>query len=518
MSALAQRTMLVVLVMCVSMGSARAETAPGNKEVIKLIASALDVAYGKTKKIDVAEAKLLQAVGVCERRGCSSDLHASVYGYLAIVHWFFDPDHARAIRDLKMMRKIDPEEELDSEYATKALERAWKTALAEGAPAAIEESKAKATSATEEKREASEGQPREPAGQKDEEARKSAEERKEAERRAAEEKREAARLTAEEKKEAARKTVEDARKAAEEKKEAARLAAEEKKDSARKAAEEKKEAARKAVEDARKATEEKKEAARKAAEEKKAEDARKAEETRLVELDRRLKSPPPLGALVEAPFKAQALGYPIPIRVKLPPPPPRIEPERVEVVKVVTEYAGPGVPSPVRLELKPVKGGSYEGVLPCDLTAQEGEVTYYTTAFNKYDNIVAQSGSNSSPNKVQIRSDLAAALPHFAGELPPRSCADSQPQPARAKTAPNCPGGVGCKQSEACEGAGCGSEPLAAPLPTPLPRGGGCAGCEVGRRAPIGSGSTVGLLFALVHRMRRQRTRQRTSIRQSHHD
>jgi hypothetical protein len=219
-----------------------------------------------------------------------------------------------------------------------------------------------------------------------------------------------------------------------------------------------------------------------------------------------------LGALVEAPFKGQAVGYPIPIRVKLGPPPPNIEPERVEVVKVVTEYVGPGVPSSVRLELKPVKGGSYEGVIPCELTAQEGEVTYYTTAFNKYDHIVAQSGSNSSPNKVQIRGDLAAALPHFVGELPPRSCADSQPQPARAKTAPNCPGGVGCKQSAACEGAGCGSEPLAAQLPTTSPRGGGCAGCEVGRRAPLGSASTVGLLLALVLRMRRQRIRTRTSI------
>ena len=501
------RTRLVVLVMAVSMASARAEPAPGNAEAIKLIASALDTAYGKTKKIEVAEAKLLQAVGVCERRGCSSDLHASVYGYLAILHWFFDPDHARAIRDLKIMRKIDPEEELDSEYATKALERAWKTALAEGSPAAIEESKAKAASATDEKRERSAGQPREPEGQKTDDARKSAEERKEAERRAAEEKKEAARLTAEEKKEATRK-------AAEEKKEAARLAAEEKKEAARKAVEEKKEAARKAAEE----KEEKKEAARKAKEEKKAEDARQAEEARLVELDRRLKSPPPLGALVEAPFKGQAVGYPIPIRVKLPPPPPRIEPERVEVVKVVTEYVGPGVPSSVRMELKPVKGGSYEGVIPCELTAQEGEVTYYTTAFNKYDHIVAQSGSSSSPNKIQIRGDLAAALPHFVGELPPRSCADSQPQPTRAKTAPNCPGGIGCKQSAACEGAGCGSEPSAAPLPTASPRGGGCAGCEVGRRAPIGSGSTVGLLLALVHRMRRQRTRTRTSIRQCDHD
>jgi hypothetical protein len=482
------------------MASARAETASGNGEVIKLIASALDAAYGKAKKIEAAEAKLFQAVSICERRGCSSDLHASIYGYLAILHWFFDPDHARAIRDLKIMRKIDPEEELDSEYATKALEGAWKTALAEGSPAAIQESKAKATSATDEKRERSAGQPREPEGQKADEARKSAEERKEAERRAAEEKKEAARLAAEEKKEAARKAAEDVRKAAEEKKEGARLAAQEKKEAARKAAEEKKEAARKA------------------AEEKKAEDARLAEEARRVELDRRLKSPPPLGALVEAPFKGQAVGYPIPIRVKLAPPPPNIEPERVEVVKVVTEYVGPGVPSSVRLELKPVKGGSYEGVIPCELTAQEGEVTYYTTAFNKYENIVAQSGSNSSPNKVPIRGDLAAALPHFVGELPPLSCADSQPQPTRAKTAPNCPGGIGCKQSAACEGAGCGSEPSAAPLPTASPRGGGCAGCEVGRRAPIGSGSTVGLLLALLHRMRRQRTRTRKSIGQRHHD
>jgi hypothetical protein len=518
MSLLAQRTRLVVLIMAVSMASARAEPAPGNAEVIKLIASALDTAYGKAKKIEAAEAKLMQAVGVCERRGCSSDLHASVYGYLAILHWFFDPDHARAIRDLKTMRKINPEEELDSEYATKALERAWKTALAEGTPPAIDESKAKAASATDEKREGAAGQPREPEGQKTDEARKSAEERKEAERRAAEEKKDAARVTAEEKKEAARKTAEEkkeaARLATQEKKEAARKAAEEKKEAARLAAEEKKEAARKAAEEKG----EKKEAARKAAEEKKAEDARKVEEARRVELDRRLKSPPPMGALVEAPFKEQAVGYPIPIRVKLPPPPANIEPERVEVVKVVTAYVGPGVPSLGRLELKPVKGGSYEGVIPCELTAQEGEVTYYTIAFNKHAHVVAQSGSDTSPNKVQIKGDLAAALPHFVGELPPRSCADSQPQPSRAKTAPNCPGGIGCKQSAACEGAGCGSEPVAAPLPTASPRGGGCAGCEVGRRVPIGSGSTVGLLLALMYGMRRQRTRARTTIGQRDHD
>src|SRR5687767_14620694 len=60
MSLLAQRTRLVVLVWAVSMASARAEPAPGNAEVIKLIASALDTAYGKTKKIEVAEAKLLR--------------------------------------------------------------------------------------------------------------------------------------------------------------------------------------------------------------------------------------------------------------------------------------------------------------------------------------------------------------------------------------------------------------------------------------------------------------------------
>jgi hypothetical protein len=119
MSLLAQQTRLVVLVMCVSMASARAEPAPGNAEVIKLIASALDIAYGKAKKVEAAETKLLYAVSVCERRGCSPDLHASIYGYLAILHWFFDPDHARAIRDLRTMRKIDPKEELDTEYATK---------------------------------------------------------------------------------------------------------------------------------------------------------------------------------------------------------------------------------------------------------------------------------------------------------------------------------------------------------------------------------------------------------------
>jgi chemotaxis protein histidine kinase CheA len=329
-------------------------------------------------------------------------------------------------------------------------------------------------------------------------ARRAAEEKKEAARsaadearRAAEEKKEAARVAAEEKKEAQRQAAEDARRAADEKKEAARAAAEEKKEAARVAAEEARKAAEEKKEALRKAAEEKKEAALKAAEdariaaeEKKAEAARMAEEARVAEIDKRMKTPPPVGKLLEEPWKGQAIGYPVLVRVKLPPPPPKIEPERVEVVKVVTEFSGPGVPAPIRIELKPNKEGAYEGGLPCDVSRQEGEVTYYTTAYNKYDNVVASGGSINKPNQVQIKAEFASRLGHMPGELPPTSCEESE---RRAKAAgPNC-GAGGCKDTAAatapvCEGGDCGGG--ATNLPIVKPAGRGCLRCVVGAANP----------------------------------
>ncbi|HMJ55413.1 MAG TPA: hypothetical protein VK540_25230 [Polyangiaceae bacterium] len=396
----------------------------------------------------------------------------------------------------------EPEERRPSAAEQRAADA---RAAAEEARAAELERQEAVRKAAEERKEAlhlAAEEARRAAQDKKESDRTAAEEKKEAQRqaaedarRAADEKRAADRVAAEEKKEAARVALEEARKAAEEKKEEARRAAEDRKVEARKAAEEKKEALRKAAEDKkeaalkaaeekkqalRKAAEDKKEAAlkaaedaRKAAEEKKAEAARKAEEARLAEIDKRMRTPPPVGKLLEEPWKGQALGYPVLVRVKLPPPPPKIEPERVTVVKVVTEFSGPGVPVPVKVELKPNKEGAYEAGLPCDVSKQEGEVTYYTTAYNKYDNVVASGGSINKPNQVQIKAELVSRLAHMPGELPPVSCEESE---RRAKAA--APKETAAAPALICDGGDCGAGK--ADLPIARPPGRGCLRCVIG--------------------------------------
>ena len=351
----------------------------------------------------------------------------------------------------------------------------------DAAKRAIEEKKEAAVRAAEEAKRVAE-EKKEAAKKAEEEKKATALKAAEDAKKSAEEKREAARKAEEERKEAARKAEEDrkaaALKAEEDKKEAVRLAAEEKKraeeekkEAARKAIEDKKEAARVAAEEAKKAADEKKEAARKAAE-----DAKKAEE------ERRMRVPPPVGKLVENPFKEQAVGYPIPILVKLPLPPPKIEKPRVEVVKVVAEYTAPGFDTPKQIELKPEKEGAWVGELPCDVTAKDGEVSYSIAAFNKFDNAVARSGSNIRPNKVAIKADLVSSLPHFPGELPPESCAATQSKAKAAAQAKCATSEQGCNSTPAplCEGSDCGVDEVPAGLAANQPKRFGCVSCRVG--------------------------------------
>ena len=362
----------------------------------------------------------------------------------------------------------------------------------EAARLAIEEKKEAARRAEEEKKEAA----RKAAEEKKEAALKAAEDAK----KAAEEKREAARKAEEEKKALALKAAEDAKKAAEEKREAARKAEEERKEAARKAEEDKKEAARLAAEEAKRAAEEKKAAALKAIEDKKeaarlaAEEAKRAaeekkeaarkaaEDAKKAEEERRLRLPPPVGKLVENPFKEQAVGYPIPIVVKIPPAPAKIEKPRVEVVKVVAEYSAPGFDKPRQLELRAGKEGEWIGELPCDVTTKDGEVTYYLAAYNKYDNTVARSGTDTKPNKVKVRAELVSALPHWPGELPPESCAETQSKAKAAAQAKCATSDPGCSSTPAplCEGSDCGTDPVPAGLAANQPKRFGCVSCRVG--------------------------------------
>jgi len=535
------RSMVLAAAACLFAMGARAGGTGGDAQAKKLMQSAMDKDY-MAGNFEAATKKLSQADAICQNLGCSPSAQAQIWGFMAVVDWVGTEDYDAAIKDVRTMLKLDPQHRLDDTYAPPELLEAIETAKAESrrdagaaaskvaqAPSAPRDTGGGTQKASEPQKsaEAQKAADALRAAEADEARRlaeaKKAEEasRKQAEEKAAEEKKEAARKAvekaAEEKKaEEARKAEEvkkaaeekeAARKAAEEKKEAMRKAAEEKQEAARKAAEEKKEAARKAIEDkkeaARKAAEDKKEAARKAAEDA----AKKAEEERLAKEDKRLRTPPPVGKMQETPYREQTIGYPIPVFVKLPPPPARIERPRVEVVKVITEYYGPGTPLPQQFELKPLPGEGYGGVLPCEASDQEGEVTYFTTALNKYDNPVSRSGTRDKPNRIHIKGVFTGSFPHLPGELPPRLCtperraqeaaareaaakekeviakdgASKESSAKNAKTAPaSCQTSTDCPDGGVCTKEGCAEGPAAAPMPKSEPRRGGCAGCKLG--------------------------------------
>jgi chemotaxis protein histidine kinase CheA len=547
---------LVGLALCVWTMGARAAGAAGDADAKKLMKTAMEKNY-MGGDFELAVKKLRQATELCQAKGCTPSVQAEIYGSLAVVHWVGTEETGTASDDLRAMVKADPKYELDDTYAPPELLEALETIKGGGAkpPAAAPpraEARPDAGAQAMPKPPASAGAA--PVSKQDEfarqvEARKSqlarerddavkaaetaeakriADEKKAEELRrtqevekAAKDKLEAERKAAEEKKAAELRKVEEERKAAEEKKEAERRAIEEKKEAARKAAEEKKEAARRAVEEKKKAAEEKKEAARRAAEEKKAEAerkiaeaAKKAEEERLAKEEARMKKPPPVGKLQETPWRDQTKGYPIPVYVKLPPAPRGIERPRIEVVKVVTEYSSPDMPTPKQFELKALANGAYGGLLPCEASMREGEVTYFTLALNKYENPVAGGGTRAKPNKVNIKPVFTGSFPHLPGEMPPKVCAEDRggkqasttEAKANAKAAPTtCQSNAECADG-VCTKDGCAPGLAAPPLPTPEPRRGGCAGCQLGSAGSAPAGSAVLAIAAwCAHLLRRRR-------------
>jgi MYXO-CTERM domain-containing protein len=503
----------------------------GDAEAKKTIKSAMENYMAGDN--DVAVKKLNQATALCRTQTCTPSVQGEIYSSLAVVHWVGLEDTNAALDDLRGLLKADPKATLDDSDAPPELVQAFEK-LKKGAPAAADAGAARPAPVAPAPPAAAPPAAAPPAvppkkadagveDKKAEEARKAEEAQKatlakeEAGRKAADD----AKRTAAEQKEAARKAAENKKKEAEEKKEAARKEAADKKEAARKEAEEKKEAARKAAED-------KKEAARKAAEDKKAEIARKAEEAakkaeeeRLAKEDQKMRTPPPVGKLQESPWHEQTKGYPIPIFVKLPPTPRGIEKPRVEVVKVVTEYVAGDASSPKQVELKPLSGGGYGGLIPCDASMVEGDVTYFTTALNKYDNPVAGGGTRAKPNKVHVKPVFIGTFPHLPGELPPRVCKedrgghDSSTKDLNAKAAPGpacttsaeCPNGGLCTKDGCTSAASATPASAAPPLATPAPRSGGCAGCRVGSSGDASwmGGAAFGLALGAAGFARRRR-------------
>jgi hypothetical protein len=486
---------------------------PGDAQAKKLTKQAMEKNY-VAKDFTGAVRKLGQAATLCEQKGCTATVHANIYAALAVVHWNGTEDYDSAVEALRTMVRLDPEHGVDKRLATAELKDALDTARvdvrveATQPPAAADAGAqaARAPEAPDEDLDPAEA--RERAFKRQVEARKAqyVHEQEEQQKKADEE---AARYASEQKKAEAARKAEEARQKAEEKRQAARKAAEEKKDAARRAAEAKAADEARRVQEAAREAQEKKASAIRAAEDKKAEDARKAEEAKRAKEEERLRTPIKAGKLEEDVWAEQTVGYPLPIFVKLPPPPAGIERERTDVVKVVTEYFGPGTPIPAKFELKAISGG-YGGYLPCDATSAEGVVTYFTIALNKYDNLVAIGGSPQKPNKVKIRPTMSGSFPHLPGELPPKSCAEgggSLPVEAPDAGPPGCAADTDCPDGGVCAQKVCATAKPAPPVPSTKPRWRACFGCEIGARgddAPWGIILALGALAARIAKTKRR--------------
>jgi len=496
-----RRWLLLGLAACF-MSATLSAAEPGDAQVKKLTKQAMDKNY-VAKDYTGAVRKLGQAATMCEQKGCTPTVHANIYASLAIVHWNGTEDFDSAVEALRTMVRLDPEHAVDKRLATPELKDALDTARVDvqveatqpAQPAAAAQP-ARPPEPPDEDLDPAEAKER--AFRRQVEARKAqyAREQEEAQKRAEQD---AARYAVEQKKAEAARKAEEARQKSAEKREAARKAAEEKKEAARLAAEAKVADEARRVQAAQQAAQEKKLAAVRAAEDKKAEDARKAEEAKRAKEEERLRTPIKAGKLLEDVWAEQAVGYPLPVFVKLPPPPAGVERERTDVAKVVTEYYGPGTPIPQKAELKPM-GGGYGGFLPCDATAVEGVVTYFTIALNKYDNLVAIGGSPQKPNKVKIRPTMAGTFPHLPGELPPKSCAEgggqvATPEAPAATAAPTCAADTDCPDGGVCAQKVCAAPKAAPPVPSTKPRWRACFGCKIGAQ---GDTPPWGAVFALA--------------------
>jgi hypothetical protein len=207
------------------------------------------------------------------------------------------------------------------------------------------------------------------------------------------------------------------------------------------------------------------------------------------DLDKKLHEPPPVGSIEDKPWPEQMAGTPVPVFVKLPAPPKGVEPERVQVARVVVEYQGPAGSG--KAELKPIKDG-FGGEIPCDGVKAVGELKYTVTAYNKYDNPVAKTQNES---RIPLKTAIAGALPHLPDELPPEACDGS------GKKA-GCYDDTDCGAEKKCVSGTCRTKKKP---PVVAPKKGGCAGCAT---SPSGTPRVglwllaAGLVLAPLHRAR----------------
>jgi hypothetical protein len=146
-----------------------------------------------------------------------------------------------------------------------------------------------------------------------------------------------------------------------------------------------------------------------------------------------------VNALVEKPWPEQATFHPVPVYVELP--------EGATASRVIVRYKSPGQSEWKELSLQK-QGKGWGGYIPCSAVEKEGQLSYFTTAFDQNLDRVASGGSGDNPRRVQLKTAISGRQPSLPGAEPPTSC----PRPEErlsCETDDDCPG------NEVCRDLGC---------------------------------------------------------------
>ncbi len=143
-----------------------------------------------------------------------------------------------------------------------------------------------------------------------------------------------------------------------------------------------------------------------------------------------------LAVLEEDPWAEQATWSPVPVYVT---PPADLE---ATIGKVVVRFRPPGSQKWVELEL-PARGEGFGGYIPCAHVEKEGELVYFTTAFDDNLDRVASGGSAKDPRRVKLKKSITGRQPSLPGATPPSPCPRDEER-LSCEVDDDCPGAQLC--------------------------------------------------------------------------
>jgi hypothetical protein len=125
----------------------------------------------------------------------------------------------------------------------------------------------------------------------------------------------------------------------------------------------------------------------------------------------------PAGDMIHTPPPEQTTLTAVPVYVELP--------NGVSAAKVVVRYRAFGTSEWKTLALRRL-GSGYGGEIAClDVGSTTGDLLYFVQATDAGGDVVALSGTRSTPHKVVIKNTITGPAPQLPGARPPAKCADS---------------------------------------------------------------------------------------------